>query len=143
MMNIETDLSSIRLCLAGTCATILTRVTIASSRHITTFTIIVCNSVFLAALTSLAITCSIIIAGDIVSTGTIFASFTYSIIGTIAFWDNRTSFSIDNTSSVVFTINRLAQIDFTSFAEEWLITSATEFCSTAIVKACSSILFCG
>ena len=142
MMNIETDLSSIRLCLAGTCATILTRVTIASSRHITTFTIIICNSVLLAALTGLTITCSSIKAGDIASTGSDITKFASSIFRTIAFFFVGTSFSIDYTSSAI-TINTIAQIDFTSFSTEWFLeyASATEFLSTPIVKACSSILF--
>ena len=52
-INYETDLSFIPLSYTGTCPTILTWITVACGRHITTFTVIFCFSILSIALTDI------------------------------------------------------------------------------------------
>ena len=141
-IDYETDLSSIPLSLAGTCPTILTWITVACGRHITTFTMIFCFSILLIALTDSIFgpPARTIMAKQISSTNRNLACFASKFWRAITSWCTYAIDNLNHTSPTILTINTITEIGLTLIADEETNASATEFFGTSIIKASASIL---
>ena len=119
--------------------TILTWITIASSRHITTFTVIFCNSIFLNAVTSITIAYTVIITRY--TTSHQMAGCTVMRFETCASRCWNIVHKIDNTCPFVLTFIKITSIGITAFTKISWCASATEFTGSFVVEACSIILY--
>ena len=147
----KTDLSIIRLNVARTLSTILTRIPIAYNRHITTFTVKFCFSILLITLTDCVVStpaCTIQAKKFwfVNITYQKLASFTSSIWRTITSWCTDAINHLNHTCRTVFTIfcnsrfHTTTDFDLALVTCERITAIATEFISTSIVKASTSIL---
>ena len=119
--------------------TILAWITIAGSRHITTFTVIFCNSIFLNTVTSITLAYTVIITRY--TTSNQMAGCTVMSFRTFTSWRWNIVNKIDNTSPSILTFINITSIIFTTFTKILRFACATEPTGSFIVGAYSSILW--
>lgn len=105
---------------------------------------IFCNSIFFTALASFAVTCSAIVTGNTISTGSMLTRIASVIFRAVAFGSSYAESIIVNTSATILTWTNISTtISVTFWTGKWKITCASKCRSSKVIKASSTTLLLG